>query len=113
MRPSVGTVALVAGVALLVVACGDSRLDKLSLGLGHDSVATVMGVPAHRETNYLSAGRTWDVQFYDRDHAAPGDSVAWRKMSPVVFINGKTVGWGWKWWDATAAKRHLPVTPGD
>ncbi len=111
MRPSVGTVALVAGVVLFATACGDSRLDKLNLGISPDSAAQVMGGPAHRDANYLSAGRTWDVQLYDRDHAAAGDSVVWRKMSPVVFVNGKAVGWGWKWWDATAAKRHLPVAP--
>jgi hypothetical protein len=38
-----------------------------------------------------------------------GDSVPDRKLSPVVVVDGKLVGWGWKTWDSVAEANHIPV----
>lgn len=106
-----------AGVALLAVtvlaACGDRRLTKLSTGITADSAAKVMTVDApHRTLSYLTGGRIWEVRLYARDgQPAAADSIEWRKMSPVVLSDGKVVGWGWGFWDKTAAKLSIPVPP--
>lgn len=95
--------------ALGAAACGDARLDHLSIGISGDSATHAIGDPPHRVATYLSESHQWTVQLYDRGHAGDADSVLWRKMSPVVLIDGKVVGWGWSWWDGAAAKHHLPV----
>jgi hypothetical protein len=98
----------IAAVTLLT-ACGDARLDKLALGISKDSAASVIGSAPHRNLSYLTAGRTWDVQFYSRSDVAGTDSIPWRKMSPVIFISGKSVGWGWSWWGKTAKKQGIAM----
>ena len=37
------------------------------------------------------------------------DSVAERKMSPVVFAEGKVTGWGWDYWEKQAKTLNIPV----
>jgi len=102
-----------AGLALatitILAACGDARLDKLALGISKDSATVLIGDKPHRGIQMLTAGKVWDVQFYARSAAADQDSVEWRKMSPVVFIDQKAVGWGWSWWGGTAAKQGIAM----
>ena len=93
----------------LLAACGDARLDKLALGVPSDSVQKLMGEAPHRTADYLTGGRRWEVQFYARSAAADKDSLPWRTMSPVVFIDGKTVGWGWSWWGDASAKQKIAM----
>ena len=105
-----------ASVALFAVvtlaACGDRRLTKLTLNMPTDSVALVMqaGAP-HRTLVYLTAGRQWEVRLYAIGAAATADSIAWRKLSPVVLTDGKVMAWGWGAWDKLAAKLSIPVPP--
>ena len=94
---------------ILLAACGDARLDKLTLGISTDSAAKVIGDAPHRTNAYLTAGKQWTVQFSSRSAAADKDSIPWRKMSPVVFIDGKVVGWGWGWWSGTAQKQNIAM----
>ena len=30
-------------------------------------------------------------------------------MSPVVFVDGKAVGWGWGWWDGASKKQGIAM----
>ena len=102
-----------AGLALatltLLAACGDARLDKLALGITKDSAAATIGDKPHRTISMMTAGKVWEVQFYARSTVKAEDSVAWRKMSPVVFLDEKTVGWGWGWWGGAAAKQGIAM----
>jgi hypothetical protein len=91
----------------LLAACSDARLDKLALGMSPDSAAKVIGDTPHRTNAYLTGGKQWAVQFYARGFATEKDSIPWRKMSPVVFIDGKAVGWGWGWWNGAAKKSGI------
>ena len=106
-RP-LGTALAIASIAL-VAACGDARLDKLALGITKDSAAAVIGDVPHRELSYLTAGKVWEIQLYSRGSASPKDSIRWRKMSPVVFIDHKTVGWGWSWWAREAKQQGIAM----
>jgi hypothetical protein len=109
MRARIPTaVTAIASLALLA-ACGDVRLDKLSLGISKDSAAAAIGEPPHREVSYQSSGKLWEVQFYARGSVNPKDSIRWRKMSPVVFIDHKAVGWGWSWWGGAAKKQNIAM----
>jgi len=95
------------GILALLTACGDTRLDKLSLGVTKDSAAAIIGETPHRTLSYITAGKLWEVQLYPRNPVGDADSIAWRKMSPVVFIDHKAVGWGWSWWGRESAKQNI------
>jgi hypothetical protein len=95
---------------LLTTACGDSRLGKLSAGISKDSVAVLMKADApHRSQSFLTGGKLWEVNYYSRGAAQPTDSIEWKKLSPVVFADGRVAGWGWGWWKQQAAKLSLPL----
>lgn len=105
------TVRLASALALvtLVAACGDARLDKLNLGISKDSAAALIGEAPHRTISFITAGKIWEIQFYARSSVAAGDSLPWRAMSPVVFIDHQSVGWGWHWWGKEAAKQGIAM----
>ena len=112
MRLTARTAATVVAV-LAVAACGDRRLGKLSEGIGKDSVAVVMGTDTpYREQQFLTEGKTWEVLLYSRSNEA-ADSVAWRKLSPVILADGKVVGWGWSYWEKQAETLKIPVPADD
>lgn len=102
-----------AGLALATIttlaACSDARLDKLAIGISKDSASALIGEKPHRTIPMLTAGKVWEIQFYARSAVTDADSVAWRKMSPVVFLDEKTVGWGWSWWGGAAAKQGIAM----
>ncbi len=83
-------------LAVTLSGCGDSRLKKFSVDITQDSVTKLMGGDsAHTVTSFFVKNRKWDVRYYARSAALPKDSIPWRKMSPVIFVDGKVVGWGW------------------
>lgn len=97
---------------LLLSACagGDDRLEKLSAGITKDSVLTIMGVEkAQRVDPYLVGGQYIEAMYFPKAGKADSASVATRNMSPVVVIDGKLVGWGWKQWDSIAATKKIVV----
>lgn len=92
-----------------LAACGDARLKKLSTGIEKDSVAVIMGNEPHRTESYQTAGKFWEVMLYARGNEAAEDSVAWKKLSPVVMADGKVVGFGWDYWRKEAETLNIPV----
>ena len=89
----------------------DPRLKDLSAGISKDSVLVVMEEPPKRTDPYLYKGQYIEAMFYPRKGKTDPKSVADRKMSPVVVINGKLTGWGWAYWDSAAAANNIPVAP--
>ncbi len=124
-RPTL-TRTLSAVALLALVACGDARLGKLAVNMTKDSLAAVMKSAPHRTQSLLLQGKVWDVSVYDNGSkplppvivktsqgadSTVSDSIPWRKMSPVVTIDGKVIGWGWGWWDKESAKLGIPLVP--
>lgn len=101
--------ALAAASLMILAACADARLEKLTLGMNKEAVASAIGDAPHRTATYFTAGKSWDLQLYSRSSADQKDSIVWRKMSPVVFIDDKAVGWGWSWWSGEAAKEKIAM----
>lgn len=99
---------------VIVAACGDRRLKKLSTGIDKDSVTVVMSsdVP-YRAQDFLTGGKHWEVLLYARGDTAAVDTIAWRKLSPVVMTDGKVAGWGWGYWEEQASMLNIPVPPKD
>lgn len=101
-------------LALLVVlaACGDARLKKLSVGIDRDSVATIMKTDAPtRSETYLVGGKLWEVMLYEQKAPEGTDTVAARDLSPVVLADGAVAGWGWDYWDRQAGDLKVDVPP--
>ncbi|HEY4321332.1 MAG TPA: DUF3192 domain-containing protein [Gemmatimonadales bacterium] len=109
-QKSLRAIAALAALSVLA-ACSDARLEKINLGMSKEQVATAMGDAPHRSLGYLTQGKNWDVQLYARTSVEATDSVLWRKMSPVIFIDDKAVGWGWSWWGNRAAKEKIEMPP--
>jgi len=105
-------VALIAGLSLLggMIGCGgtDPRFKQLTVGISRDSALKVIGVEKpSRADPFLVNGHYIEVLYYTRTGAQ--EPVPDRKMSPVVVVDGKLVGWGWRSLDSVAGANKLPV----
>jgi hypothetical protein len=94
----------------VVAGCGsgDAHLKSLAVGISKDSVVKLMGVEKPQRVDpYLTNGHYIEAMYYRK----PGqsDSVPDRNLSPVVVIDGKLVGWGWKTWDSIAGANKIQV----
>ena len=107
MHPKTSRTVVALASLLVLAACSDKRLDNLTIGIAKDSVDKVIGDAPHRTAGYITAGKQWEVRLYSRSKSDAKDSIAWRKMSPVVLIDGKTVGWGWSWWGGASKKNGI------
>ncbi len=106
-------VRLAVPLALLAVIAGcgsgDARYKTLAAGIPKDSVVKLMGVEKPQRVDpYLTNGQYIEAMYYRK--AGLSDSVADRKLFPVVVIDGKLAGWGWKIWDSIAEANKIQVT---
>ena len=87
---------------------GDARSKTLAAGIPKDSVVKLMGVDKPQRVDpYLTNGHYIEAMYYRGLGAS--DSVADRKLFPVVVIDGKLVAWGWKSWDSIAGANKIQV----
>jgi hypothetical protein len=96
----------------LLAGCGsgDARFEKLAVGITKDSAMSVMGVQRPQRTDaFLIEGKFIEVMYYNPEGTA--DSIADRKMSPIVVVNGTLNGWGWKSLDSVAEATKIKVAP--
>jgi hypothetical protein len=95
-------------VAIVAGCSGDARYQTLAVGIPKDSAVKLMGVEKPQRVDpYLTNGHYIEAMYYRKP--GQGDSVPDRKLSPVVVVDGKLVGWGWKTWDSVAEANHIPV----
>ncbi len=99
---------------LAITACdrADPRIQNLTVGIPKDSVIAVMeGEAPKRIDPYLYNGQYIEAMLFPRQGKTDSAATADRNMTPVVVINGKLVGWGWDYWDSTAAANNIEVAP--
>ena len=79
--------------AILMVSCtaenNRRKLNMLDLGMGKSQVIKIMGDPYINETYKQPDGGSLVALFYLTD-----DSVWPPLYTPIVFENGKVIGWG-------------------
>jgi hypothetical protein len=109
-RRTVVALGLVAA-AVVVVGCerGDTRLDRLAVGISKDSALVLMAAPPRRNDPYLSMGQYIEALYFPREDATDADAADDRRMSPVIVINGTLSGWGWAYWDSVASAHNIPL----
>lgn len=113
MRPLPVRTAAVA-LLLLSLGCraGDSRLERLGVGISTDSVMAVMGGAPEAPNRYLVGGQMVEPMLYRRPGAEGAFSTLTRKnLTPVVVVDGVVAGWGWAFWDSVATAHRIEVTP--
>jgi hypothetical protein len=109
-RRTVSLVAL-AGVISLV-ACEDKRVKELKPGITRDSAVTVLAQEikgggsdsfpnVYARDRYLIAGKNYEVLYFAPNNEKLGkDSVPWRDLTPIVFLDNKLFVKGWPAWDS-------------
>jgi hypothetical protein len=89
-------------VAVLVLTCActpafvktSSDLMRLKGGMAQEEVTAIMGVPTLSEL-YESADGGWiSILYYRTEQKQTTLLSAKDECTPVVFVNGKLVGWG-------------------
>jgi len=100
------TLLAVAIGSLAIMGCtkDDPRLRNLDAGISKDSALAVLGVrTGERPATYLVKGQMIEAMMVRREGVeGPLDSLPKTDYSPVVIINGKLAGWGWKYWDSVS-----------
>ncbi|MEO7965947.1 MAG: hypothetical protein ABIT38_18710 [Gemmatimonadaceae bacterium] len=118
-RHRAAALGLATTAALLLVACGDSRVRGLEFGMTKDSVLKVIsqGAPAgdslpnvYKYAQYFVDGKMFDVYFFE-----PKGRKAWkdpdvtdRELTPIVLVDGKLEGTGWSYMDGLTAQYKVP-----
>jgi len=119
------TSVLTGAIAVATSACSDSRLEKLSNGIGRDSALAIIneGTSGDSLARIFKQDSYWlqnkkgnahvaNILYYSRKGAkAANDSTVIRgATTPIVILDGKLVGWGWTYFDSLAVANDIPVT---
>jgi hypothetical protein len=104
---------LALAAALLLVSCRkeDPRVKNLAVGIPKDSALSVMGVkPTDHGQAYLMGGKYIEAFIVRKEGVeGPSDSLTRGDLTPVVVVDGKLAGWGWKHWDSVADANKIAV----
>jgi hypothetical protein len=119
-RRAITLAALAAAVVL--VGCGeDKRLKELNTGITRDSAVKVIGQNAGGTASdslrnvfiterFLTNGQNFEVLYFTPNNKKAGkDTVPYKKLTPVVFVENKLVAKGWNAWDSIAGAHKIPV----
>jgi hypothetical protein len=99
---------LVFGAVLLLAACGDARLRKLSVGISKDSTMHLMGDKPDRAEAYLTGGKMIEALFYGKAGADSGQTPE-AQLTPVVIVDGQLTGWGRDEWLKVATEHRIQI----
>jgi hypothetical protein len=117
------TVAAACGLVSLLClgACEDKRVSQLDTGITRDSAVNVFtnevkggvhdSLPnVYIQERYLINAKNYDVLYFTPDNEkATKDSVPWRKLTPLVFVDNKLVAKKWSQWDSISKANKIPL----
>jgi len=121
---TVTTGVLTGAIAIATSACSDSRLEKLSTGIGRDSALAIIneGTSGDSLARVFKQDSYWlqnkkgnahvaNILYYSRKGAkAAADSTVIRgATTPIVIVDGKVLGWGWTYYDSLAVANNIPL----
>jgi hypothetical protein len=109
--------------ATLTVACEDKRVKEVDTGITRDSAVSIIShdLPANAPADsfpnvyyrdrYLIGGKNYEVMYFtpNNEKAKAGKDTAWGKLTPIVLINNKVSGRGWKYWDSVSTVLKIPL----
>jgi hypothetical protein len=104
-------------------ACEDKRVQAIDTGISRDSAISVIShdLPVNAKSDslpnvyirerYLMAGKNYEVLYFTprNEKAQAGKDTVWGKLTPIVLVDNKTVGTGWKVWDSISTANKIPL----
>jgi hypothetical protein len=109
-------------------ACEDKRVRAIDTGITRDSAVSIIAhdLPANAKPDsfpnvywrdrYLIAGKNYEVLYFtprneklQNEKLQPGKDTLWGKFTPIVLMNNKTIGTGWKFWDSVSTANKIPL----
>ena len=111
------------GAVALLSACEDKRVSQLDTGITRDSAVTVLAqeikgggsdsLPnVYTREQFLINGKMHEVLYFSPgNEKATKDTVPYKKLTPIVFVNNKLVAKGWSAWDSISKANNIPVKP--
>lgn len=112
------------GAASLVAltACEDKRVSQLDTGITRDSAVSVLATKikpgsgpdsfpnVYMREKFLVAGKTLEVLYFTpNNEKLTKDTLPMKKLTPLVFLENKMIGKGWKSWDSIAQAHSIPM----
>src|SRR5690349_20478816 len=106
--------------AVTLVACEDKRVKQLESGITRDSAVSVISHDlrgsgpdsfpnTYTRERFLIAGKNYEILYFTPNNEKAGkDSIPWKKLTPLVFVENRLVGKGWPTWDSIAAANNIP-----
>jgi hypothetical protein len=118
---------ILAGFAGLSLAagCQDKRVKELDTGITRDSALSVISQDVkgtgpdslpnvYVTERYLIGGKNYEVMFFTpNNEKIAKDTVPYKKLTPIVFVEHKLVGRGWGYWDSVSTANHIPLKKRD
>jgi hypothetical protein len=109
--------------AAVLGACEDKRVQAIDTGISRDSAISVIShdLPVNAKSDslpnvyirerYLMAGKNYEVLYFTprNEKAQAGKDTVWGKLTPIVLVDNKTVGTGWKVWDSISTANKIPL----
>ena len=109
--------------AAVLGACEDKRVQAIDTGISRDSAISVIShdLPVNAKSDslpnvyirerYLVAGKNYEVLYFTprNEKAQAGKDTVWGKLTPIVLVDNKTVGTGWKVWDSISTANKIPL----
>lgn len=114
---------MIAGGLLSASGCEDSRVRAVDTGITRDSVLTIVGAGSragldsfpniYTRERYLIGGQNYEILFFlpTGEKLAPTsrDTVPWRKLAPIVMVENRVAGKGWRYLDSLSIANNIPV----
>jgi hypothetical protein len=112
------------GVLTLLVACEDKRISQLDTGITRDSAVSVLAQSikgagsdsfpnVYTKERYLIQGKTYEVLYFtpnnEKAKTGPKDTIPWKTLTPLVFVDNRLVAKGWPGWDSISTANKIPV----
>ncbi len=85
------------------------RLLKLMPEMSKEQVIQLMGIPYKNEAFSIPEGPFLEAYFYVTDNQPGILIIEDREMTPIIFIDGKVIGWGWSFYRDTTQKYDIDI----
>ena len=110
-----------AALAVVLGACSDARIGKLTAGISRDSALKVINDGSkgdslawvYKQETYLVDGKLINVLFYNKDgiKQESDSALATDDQTPIVTVAGTVTGWGWTHYDSVAKANNITQSP--
>lgn len=120
------TFALLGAASLVVLgACEDKRVSQLDTGITRDSAISVLATKInpgagsdslpniYMREKFLIGGKNLEILYFtpNNEKLSPNakDTLPMKQLTPIVFLENRMIGKGWKAWDSIAHAQNIPV----